>query len=506
MTDQWKKRLSIGAGVLATLTLAACGNGEDATGGSVENGEEASLETITIMAPTFETTAPPADNPWELAVEEFTDQDIDIDWVPNSNYEDRFNVTLASDNIPHVLVVQGKDPGFLNSAEAGAFWELTDYLDEYENLSRFDEEVLLNSSVNGVVYGLPRERDLMRSTAIIRQDWLDNLGLEAPTSVEELYDVLYAFAHEDPNQSGQDDTTGMIVPSWHGPFDTLSIWMGAPNQWGFDGETIYPAFETEEYREALDLIRQMVDEGLINQDFTTMSPDDWDSAMFNGDGGVIIDVHSRAMRINNLFNEDAGTENEKYVEITGTLTYEGNEFGQPTDGYSGFLAIPRTNVQTEEELHYVLSFLDELASVEGANLLGWGVEGETYELNDEGYVVELDAMEEWTPWKPDQLAMIGQDMHQLEPAGELTEIRMELEEANAENAVHSAAAPLVSDVYARQGTQLDEIIEDARVQYVAGQIDEDGWDAAVERWYSSGGQQVIDELTELYHELLDVQE
>ena len=33
----------------------------------------------------------------------------------------------------------------------------------------------------------------------------DNLGLEAPTTVDELYDVLVAFRDNDPNGNGQKD-------------------------------------------------------------------------------------------------------------------------------------------------------------------------------------------------------------------------------------------------------------------------------------------------------------
>src|SRR5690554_5948148 len=119
--------------------IVGCGNDDDDTasndGGGSDGEEKEFFEEIKIMAPTFETTAPPADKYWELAVEELTVKKINMNWVPNVSYEDRMNVTLASTDIPHIMVIQGKTPGFLNSAEAGAFWELSDYLDDYEHLS-----------------------------------------------------------------------------------------------------------------------------------------------------------------------------------------------------------------------------------------------------------------------------------------------------------------------------------------------------------------------------------
>lgn len=502
------------------LFLVACGDSDDASknnassngaGGSDGEGEETvHFEEINIMAPTFETTAPPADNDWELAVEEFTGKKININWVPNVNYEDRMNVTLVSDDIPEVMVIQGKTPGFLNSAEAGAFWELSDYLDDYEFLSQYNEDVQRNASVNGKVYGLYRSRDIMRSTAILRKDWLDNLGLDVPETVDEFIDVLYAFTNDDPDGNGVDDTVGLIIPTYYGSLDTLAVWMGAPNVWGIENGEFIPNFTTDEYMESLELARQLVEDGVINEDFTTLSPDDWDSAMFTGRGGAIIDVYSRAMSVNGLFADEAGSDgsdpSEYFVEITGTLrASDGQEYGHPTDGYSGFLAISKSSVQTEEELHEILAFLDQLCSPEGANLLNNGIEGVNYELDDEGYVIPLETEEAvaLNPYIMNQMAMYGDGLYKPKADSDLAIKRYQLMEDNEEHAVFNEAASLVSNIYTTQGTQLDEIIEDARIQYLAGQIDREGWDAAVDLWYNSGGQELIDELTELYGEMMD---
>ena len=45
----------------------------------------------------------------------------------------------------------------------------------------------------------------------IRQDWLDNLGLKMPTTIEELKEVARAFTEDDPDGNGQNDTYGLAV-------------------------------------------------------------------------------------------------------------------------------------------------------------------------------------------------------------------------------------------------------------------------------------------------------
>ena len=44
---------------------------------------------------------------------------------------------------------------------------------------------------------------------LVRKDWLDKLGLAAPTTLDELYDVLYAFTYNDPDGNGKNDTYGL---------------------------------------------------------------------------------------------------------------------------------------------------------------------------------------------------------------------------------------------------------------------------------------------------------
>ena len=143
------------------------------------------------MAPFLEAQPPSADGAVQKKLEELTGKDINITWTPNASYEDKTNITLASSEIPQVMVIQGKTPGFVKNAEAGAFWDLTDKLDDYPNLKTTFPDIQQNASINGKVYGVYRGRAPMRAAVMFRQDWLDKLGLKAPED------------HRGPLQGGQ---------------------------------------------------------------------------------------------------------------------------------------------------------------------------------------------------------------------------------------------------------------------------------------------------------------
>src|SRR5690625_6385072 len=89
------------------------------------------------------------------------------------------------------------------------FWEVGPYLDEFENLGKLKDTIVENTKVDGKVYSLYQGRPLSRQGIIYRKDWADNLGIEAPTTIEEFYEMNRAFTEDDPDGNGEDDTIGL---------------------------------------------------------------------------------------------------------------------------------------------------------------------------------------------------------------------------------------------------------------------------------------------------------
>ncbi len=498
------------AGSLTAAGLVATGCGGGGAGSDPED-----LGTIKIMAPVLNSQTPDPQGKLQLALEEFLGKKLDITWVPNSNYGDRMNVTLASDDLPEVMVVQGKVPSFVQSAEAGAFWDLTEKLGNYPNLVAANPEIARAASVNGTSYGVFRSRDEMRATTIVRQDWLDQLGLDVPETTDDLYEVAKAFKEERP---GGKETTGLIIPKWPGgyasssPYDVMETWFGAPNAWGERDGRIVPGFDTEEHFEADRFIRKMREEGLINADFATLDSANWNDPFFNGTGGMIIDVDSRVFVLAKLFEEQDPGNGYSYLAQTGNLLGpDGQRHSYPSAGYSGFLAISKQSVPTEEELDDILQTLDKMATKEGQVLMNNGIEGENFTLVDGAYARPIDSAEAGVITNDaTAFAQLGTNnggflAYQAEPendaAKEAYDLRDTLRARDLETAVYNAAAALVSPTASSQGAVLDQIVADARIQFIAGQIDEAGYRAEIQRWHATGGDQVITEINDLAAEL-----
>lgn len=505
------RKLSLAAAVVTAtaLTLTACSGGGEAPA--------ADLTKVSIMAPFLEAQPPGADGEVQKKLEEITGKDVNITWTPNASYEDKMNITLASSEIPHVMVVQSKSPGFVKNAEAGAFWDLTDKLDAYPNLKTTFPDIQQNASINGKVFGVYRGRAPMRAAVMFRQDWLDKVGMEAPKTTEDLYKVAKAFTEQDPDGNGQDDTWGITIPKWgalgsNSPYDLIEEWYGAGNRWTEKDGKLIPSFETEEFLEANRFVKKMVDEKLINPDFATFDGTKWNEPFFNGKGGIIVDVDSRVSVLINLFKQADPNNFQNKVGFVGNLEGpDGELHAHPTDGYSGFLAIPKSSVRTEAELTKVLEFINTLNGKDAAILLNNGIEGVNFSLEGgaaapikpetpEGKAVATDIK------SYAQLGMnvAGNSFYPVKQASEyeqqVFDKRVEVMASDLKSAVYNPAAPFVSATYVSKGAQLDNIVADARIKYLAGQIDEQGLKDAIKLWNTSGGEKVKEEINKLWQD------
>jgi putative aldouronate transport system substrate-binding protein len=489
------------------LALAGCGD---------DGGQQADSGTITVMAPLFG-TAPSPDGEMQKAVEALIGKKLSITWVPNADYGDKTNVTLASNDFPQVMVIQGdKSASFVRTAEAGAFWDLTGKLDKYENLKPADPQTGKNASVNGKTYGIYRVRPLLRSAVVIRKDWLAKVGLPLPQSVGDLYRIAKAFTEQDPDGNGKKDTYGLIVPKWPGfyasssPYDVFETWHGAPNGWGERGGKLVPGFDTEEFYTANRELKKWVDEGLINPDFATLDTANWNDKFVQGKGGIIIDVNVRAVQLLDLFREQDPKSFDK-VELVGNLKRDdGQKFSAPFTGYNGIIAISRQQVRTEEQLDQVLQVLNKLASKEGSVLLGNGIEGRNFKLED-GYAVPIDRENPQVKQIQNDVdkgfiqlgtrVSVGVGIYEQRPPDAPTrkaiELRDTLMNEDLKTAVHNPALSVVAPTYIQQGQTLDPIVPDARIKYLSGAITEEQFRAEVKRWYDSGGTKVAQEVNEL---------
>jgi putative aldouronate transport system substrate-binding protein len=439
---------------------------------------------------------------------EYTNTDVEFISYPDTMYWEKVPLLLATGDLPSIMVMN-KDATFESAVANNTFWELGGKLKDYKNLATANEVALTNVSSNGKIFALPRSRAVGRNGAGYRADWLENLGLAEPKTIDDLYKMLVAFTKNDPDGNGKNDTWGMAVTKYNGPWESMQVWFGAPNGWGVDAKgELVPVHMTKEYDEALKWFRKIYSEGLVNKDFASYDPAKWDD-MLRGEtnvAGFAVDVTDRFTKIHEFFEK--GNMPGKEQIVGGFANSKGETKLLPTSGFNGILAFTKSKIKSEEDLKSALSFIDKLSDAEILNLVEWGFEGVHWNNNKEkGYAERVDIKNKpELSYNKGMNQMISYYISKEEeakrikgaPENAIRTLSAKVQLENEKYVVKNPAAAYTSPTYVSTGTELTKIMEDARTKYIMGEIDDVGLQAAKDQWLKAGGQNVIKEYNDLY--------
>ncbi|MEK8130332.1 extracellular solute-binding protein [Paenibacillus filicis] len=493
-----KSATAISAMAVMAGVLAGCGGGnssKSAAGTDAGKGGAQGPYKMSIMLPSYNPEPMSTDGELFKRLQEKTNTDLKLTWVPSSTYEDKLSSTVASGELPSVItVLNQKLPYIVNSARAGMFWEVGPYLKDYPNLSKMNPLALEAVSIDGKIYGIYRERDLAKDGIMLRKDWLDNLGLKEPKTIDEFYNVLKAFAQNDPDKNGKADTVGLVEQQVTAAWRSMLVWHGGPVDWEVKDGKMSPAALSPAYLETMKFYKKLYAEKLINQDFAVVK-----------DGRQVMNKGKAGAWIANM-NDGQGIEEAiKKVEPTASLTMvnalEGPKGLRSVGGTGsyGMFMIPKTTVKTEAELKAVLNFFDKISDEDMQNMLINGIEGRQYTLENGQYKKTADPkmLVEFGSGDASQLAALRDKLKSY--GGPLFQLRDKLYKANAEIAVPNPTNAYISNTYSERGKELDKIIDDARTKFIMGQLDEAGWNSAVNKWLQDGGSKIIEEYTDSYN-------
>ena len=223
--------------------------------------------------------------PW---IQEKTNVKINFEEIPDTEWDTKVNLLIASDELPDAFIY-----GSFSAAELadygsqGVFLALNDIIEEHGHYVKqvFDQQEALPgayTALDGNIYTLPDINECYHCfysvRAWINQQWLTNLGLEYPNTVDEFVNVLRAFKEQDANGNGDPNDEIPFsgnATSWNStiyPFllnsflhyDTSNLSVKE------DGTVIFTPLQPE-FKEGLQWIASLIDEGLIEKEALTQT-------------------------------------------------------------------------------------------------------------------------------------------------------------------------------------------------------------------------------------------
>lgn len=461
-----------------------------------ENTEPA--EPITAMC-VYYGTGDPASEDFVKKMGEVLGAELDITMVPGTGYEDKVNTMLASNTLPRMVVISNlKSSAFVNAADAGAFWDIEPFLADYPNLQTIAEGVYSNIRVNGVLYGIPRERPVVRRGINYRLDWLEEAGISQPETVEDIAAIISNFSDREGVDYGLTQGGGYIEG-----LPILAVWNGAPNNWGIDeNNTFVPDWFTPEFMEVLNMFRDFYANGEMNKNFAEITVPDGLIAFNTEKAGFIFNYAENLgpdTIYSDLYKINPDAKMWYGLEMKGT---DGVSRAVADAGFNGMFAFPKSANPTEKELRECLTVLNNMGTEEYANLVEWGIEGSTYSI--------VDGSAKRTPEQAAEYEAVGAQYRQFYCFNERSKITgQESPEVVAfrkergdyvDIAVFDLSLPYTSETNTMLGEELKTIKQDACTKYIMGAIDEAGFEKAKNSWLNAGGQAVIDEFTNAHKE------
>ena len=377
--------------VLVTGLVFSAGQTEAAAG-------SAAPPTITIF------TGSPGDMPAkenDVILKELQDAlDIEIDRTTvSSDYEQQLNIRIAGGNTPDLFTVGGRNQ-LVNVVDQDVALALDDQVKMMPNIVKWYTETDFDKGrVAGTIYALPKRPYARYSTFLIRQDWLEELNLDMPSTLEEFAAVAEAFTTGDPDGNGKNDTFGLTGYSGVSSFRPIFGAFGTTYDGNWmvrDGEVVYSTVDPR-YKEAIAWIRDMVASGVVDPELMANKSQADLNKSFNGQVGI---------NYRNLWEYYKPEYEKRIKDVNPNADWAqmpaiSGPYGK-ADREWDVAVTPSYNVLSADledkpsELDAVLRLLDYITDGVGQRLVLYGLEGVHHNFDGNAITVDPEKIKEVT--------------------------------------------------------------------------------------------------------------
>ncbi|WP_240941578.1 extracellular solute-binding protein [Paenibacillus sp. HB172176] len=428
--------------------------------------------------------------------------------VPYDEYANKLPVVMAAGDLPDMVGMESVDANFVKWAKQGAFLPLNDYIENYDALKSIPKYVWDAVSIDGKIYGIPEFfPSKYGKKPVIRQDWLDNLGLEMPTNYEELEKAAIAFTNDDPDKNGQKDTLGLGLAK--------DIVYGAPmgaaydNVWYSKNEQgqLIPGNISDGFKQQVTMLHDLYQAGAISKDWALTKSSDARKDFFAGKTGIWFEQPYDITETRFKQLKEASPE----AKLAVIPPFQQDDGQQGFIGLPGYYQLYSLNASMKNDpdkidrilqiINYFMTFIPvdernpqnpEFDWQNGGVDVGYSVENGV-SLDIEGASSEQPkvylSIPYWAPADEDtQPAEVLQDPFTKSFVQSAVDLMKSTKTyLDPVNRIHS-------ELYYAKSSELNKAVTDHQTRMIVGQESLDDWDKMVEEFMSKGGQDMINEV------------
>lgn len=449
---------------------------------------------ISNLGMTFPEGMDENDNRYLSYIEEQTGLDIQVNTPPTEVYDEKLDVIMSSGNLPDML--HAYEPvWFDNYVKQGALLPLDDLIDQYgpHLKAKIPPEVWDRVKYGGKIYAVPSLNEVTGIELMYaRKDWLDRLGLDPPETLDEYYEVIRAFAQDDPDGNGLQDTVGLTFTAnlgrsspFFGAFGTqLDTWFER------DGKLVYGNI-LPETKEALGFLARLYQEGLLEREFPLNLQTNLSEKIEYGKVGLFSATwyDTRGPIAANMKQDP----NARWIPLEYPAGPKGDKGVYGIDVIRGYNVIPASSTHAAE----VIQLLDFIAS--DYKTLKLGFENEIWRQDGDRIVTDF-ALHDESLYRGIYQSLVDV------PDETLFKLRLDsLGDFNLYNNIQTIHRNIMPNAFygiptpamGKYNENLDRL-EDVFVKIIMGIEPLDAFDRYVEQWKAAGGSEITKEVNRWY--------
>lgn len=458
--------------------------------------------TITWMARSFQGGGWPDDHPMIRELNQKFNVDLKMQWIPAANYKEKLNVLAASNDFPDIFLVL--HPEFNKWKKQGLFLDVKPLLKDYPNLAKIPQDTLTRLNPQGKILGLPYYLTEARDSLSVREDWLKKLGLSAPKTLDEFYEVAKAFATQDPDGNGKNDTVGfsLYTDTTSNIFREVEFIMGGfglANEWKeVDGKLVPYQTQVEEWKNFLTFMNKAYNEGVLDKDFAV-----------NKIRAVVEKFEGNKVGFAYLNPNEWNTHVNNVTKLVPTAIPTAIDPPVGPTGKTGTLTLPVLDKNVinakidPKKQQRIMMILDYFLSPEGSDFIKHGIEGvhykkisnDKYEKLDAANKDRQDLLNNWVfrPFDPSIKFYKWEDPAQHKKI-------LQMFENNEKHKWANPASGFDSETMNRSGANLNIKFMETVNKIIMGREPISAIEKASADWLAGGGNKIIEEINKVYKE------
>lgn len=378
-------------GAMLVTGLAGCGAG--GSGGS-DSGSGTTADGKTKLTALFVSHAATKDVEEMKWLQEIEDKcNVEVEWEQvRADWETVKSTRFASGDIPDLLFNATNNSDY--TKYTGLFQDMTDLIEEnapniQEMFTNVPDTKTLATSGDGKIYSIPKMQTVWPKTntvLFINKTWLDNLGLEMPTTFSEFEEVMKAFKEKDPNGNGQADEIPLDYNAYGGNnawfnsaysllklFPSMGIQLTDTVTDGYfvEDKTVKCFAIDDRYKQFIKTMNRWYEEGLINSNAITNDYSAYQSLSRGNENGEAVVGACFAWEETDKFGNELASQYEPLpplvyddgVEAGTYETYWNYDFDQ-LNMQTDRVAMNANCKNKEAAMKFIDAFYDRTTSVE----------------------------------------------------------------------------------------------------------------------------------------------